>query len=279
MYQSSNPIFARDDKFRETYGELTSNVATIQGVVNKTAILVVLAIIAGGLAYGLIPASMAAVNISMLASMGICFGVGMVLCRNPRAAMFMAPIYAVAEGIMLGLLTAALDSWLVRIESARAVAAGAATGAAETISLAMPAFLITICVTLAMLGLYSARILRPTRRFQAVVMTLVGGVMLVYMSTWVLAMFGMSIPFLRLSSATEAGAAPYIGLGISLLILGLASFVLIIDFGRAEAIVRQKMPRYMEWYAAFGLMVTLAWIYYEAVKLCFRLYLLFGGRD
>jgi len=279
MYQSSNPIFAHDDKFQETYGELTANVATIQGVVNKTTILVLIAIVAGGLAYALIPASFAAVNISALAAMGICFGVGMVLCRNPRAAVVMAPIYAVAEGIMLGLLTSALDAWLLRLESARAVQQGAAAGAAEAVSLAMPAFLITICVTLAMLGLYSARILRPTRKFQAVVMTLVGGVMLVYLSTWVLGIFGLSIPFLRLSSATEGGAAPYIGLGISLLILGLASFVLIIDFGRAEAIVQQKMPRYMEWYAAFGLLVTLAWIYYEAVKLCFRLYLLFGGRD
>ena len=92
-------------------------------------------------------------------------------------------------------------------------------------------------------------------------------------------MFGMRIPFLGVGSVSSGGIAPMVGIGLSLLILGIASFTLIVDFGRVEEIVEHRMPKHMEWFAAFGLLVTLAWIYYEAVKLCYMLYAMFGGRD
>lgn len=283
MYQSTNPILSKDDKFREFYGAMTgaekTTVATLQGVVNKTAILVLITIIAGAGAYAFLPVTMGVLVVSSLAAMATCFGVGFMMRGNPKAAPVLAPIFAIVEGVFLGSLTSCLDVLLNQIQSARAVAAGAVGADVVRVSLAMPAFLITISLMLAMLGLYSARIIRPTERFKAVLGTLVLGVMITYALTWVLAMFGMSIPFLRLSSATGGGYAPYIGIGISVLILGIASLCLIVDFGRAEDIVNKKMPRYMEWYAGFGLLVTLAWVYYEAVMLAFRLYLLFGGRD
>ncbi len=280
MYQSSNPALNRDDTFRQFYGAMAgmkekSDVATLAGVVNKTTILVLIAVVAGAMAYAFIPATGGVLILSALAAFGVCIGVGIMMCGNPKRAPIMAPIYAVVEGIFLGVMTAALDSWLAQLQSTRAIAEGARPGGG-TVSLAMPAFLITISVMLAMLGLYAARIIQPTERFQAVMRTLVVGVMITYLLSFVLSFVGVQIPFLSLSSATGSGAAPYIGLGISLLILGIASFCLIVDFGRVEQIVNSGAPRYMEWYAGFGLLVTLAWIYFEAVKLAFRLYLLFG---
>ena len=283
MYQSSNPVLSKDDKFSEFYGAMAgkekSTVATLQGVVNKTAILVLIAMTTGSIAYAILPATMGVLVISSLASMATCFGVGFMMRGNPKASPILAPIFAIVEGVFLGTLTSCLDVWLSQIKSTQAITAGAAGADVARVSLAMPACLITISLMLAMLGLYSARIIRPTERFKAVLGTLVGGVMILYLLTWVLGMFGMSIPFLRLSSAMEGGYAPYIGIGISVLILGIATLCLIVDFGRTEDIVNKKMPAYMEWYAGFGLLVTLAWIYYEAVKLTFRLYLLFGSRD
>ena len=87
------------------------------------------------------------------------------------------------------------------------------------------------------------------------------------------------MPFLSIGSALEGGTAGYIGLGINVLILGVAALWFIVDFRQVEELVASGAPKQMEWYAAFGLIVTLAWVYLEALKLVFRLALLFGRRD
>ncbi|MCP3902999.1 MAG: Bax inhibitor-1/YccA family protein [Planctomycetes bacterium] len=281
MFQSSNPALRNEDTFQEFYGDIAGTrpaQATLQGVVNKTGILVLIAVAGGAAGYQLAGAMPAITWISAIAAFVIVLGFGFVLCGKPQLSPILAPIYAIVEGIFLGALTAALDSVLAKMPALEgAVAEGQAAGA--SVSLAMPAFIITISVMLVMLALYSMRILRPTRRFTAVVSTAVGGIMLTYLLMFVLSMFGVQMPFLSLGSAFGSGYAPLIGIGLNVLILGVAALVLIIDFGRVEAIVEQGSPKYMEWYAGFALLVTLAWIYFEAVKLVFRLYLLFGSRD
>lgn len=104
--------------------------------------------------------------------------------------------------------------------------------------------------------------------------------MIVYLISWPLGLlFNIDLPFIGLTSAFGQGWTPLIGLGINFLILGLASMWLIIDFGMIEEKVQAGAPRHMEWYCGFALLVTLAWIYYEALKLAFRLAILLGGRD
>jgi uncharacterized YccA/Bax inhibitor family protein len=281
MFQSSNPALPQDDSFAQYYGEMAGarpDVATLGGVVNKTAFLVLLACLAGAGGYALVGTMPSITWISAIAAFVIVLGVGFVMRGNPKLAPILSPIYAVVEGLFLGSLTGALDSVLRSMPAMTdTVAAGEAAGA--TVSLAMPAFLITMSVMIAMLGLYAARIIRPTERFKAVVSTLTIGIMLTYGLMFILALFGVQMPFLSLGSAFQGGVAPLIGIGLNVLILGVAALVLIIDFGRVEDIVKSGAPRYMEWYAGFALLVTLAWIYYEAVKLVFRLYVLFGSRD
>ncbi len=281
VWQSSNPALTNDRAFAEAHFGMQrerSTQASMTGVINKTTLLVVIAVTAGALAYAFIPASGMTVMISFLASMIVMAGVGFMMWGKPTLAPVLAPVYAVVEGLGLGLFTAWLDSILMNLESLQAVTATAAANA-ETVSLAMPAFLITVAATLAVLGLYSMRILKPTKKFQAVIATLTLGVMVTYGLSWLLAIFGVSIPFVSLGSAFQGGLAPLIGLGISVLFLGIASLTLVMDFARVEAVVAGGQPKYMEWYVGFGLLVTLAWMYYEAVKLVFRLYLLFGSRD
>lgn len=284
FFQSSNPAISAAEKeaFEAHYGGMSATrptEATVAGVVNKTTILVLIAMVAGALAYKFIQPFGGAMTISAIAAFIVCLGAGFMICGNPKLATVLGPIYAIVEGVFLGLLTSVLDKWLLRIESLRAVESGAVADGAAHVSLALPAVLITVSVAVTMLALYYLRILRPTRKFVAIVSTAAGAVFLTYLLAFVLSFFNVSIPFLSLNSAIQGGTAGLIGIGISVVILGIASLMLIIDFGRVEAIVSAGSPKYMEWFAAFGLLVTLAWIYYEAVKLCFRLYLLFGSRD
>jgi len=265
--ESSNPTF----KAAQGMAYEGSNQATLQGVAEKTVLLVAITAIAGAAAYVFIPLAGSLVMISSIAAFVVCMGVAFALNSNPARAPYLAPVYAVVEGGFLGLLTRALDSMLFSMGIGAEITGGA--------SLALPAFVITVCCAGSMLVLYRAGVIRPTARFKAVVGTLTMGVMLAYMAMFALSFFGVQVPYLSLGSAMEGGQTAMIGLGLNVAILGLASLVLVIDFGRIEAIVNSGKPKTMEWFGAFSLLVTLAWIYYEAVKLAFRLAIMFSNRD
>lgn len=276
--QSSNPALTNKDAFSEVYGKNMfaaekSNVTTLSGVVNKTGILVAIAVAGGALGYWLVATMPSIVFISSIAGFVLCLGFGWLLCGKPQLSPVVAPIYAIVEGIFLGSLTGMLDQFLVK-----AGPAGAATG--PTLSLGLQAFILTISIVLGMLGLYYTGLLKPTKVFMSVVKVATAGVMMAYTVSFVLMLVGLGgLPFLSLGSALQGGTPALIGLGLNVAILGLASLWLIIDFKMVEENVAAGAPKYMEWYLGFALLVTLAWIYYEAVKLAFRLALLFGDRD
>lgn len=263
MWRSSNPILAKDDAFEQFYGArsaVKSEYATVQGVVQKTGILVMLTVVVGTASYFLMPATTSILWISCLASMLVCVGIGFTLAGKPKLAMVMAPIYAVSEGLFLGVFTAALENVLANMK------------AAPPGGLAIQAFIITIAATLGMLLLYTTKIIKPTRTFQAVVGTLVAGIMITYLLSWVLAIFGAQIPFLSLGSAMQGGKAAWIGIGLNGFILVVASLTLIMDFKMVEdRLAGGTAPKYIEWFCGFALLVTIAWIYYEAVKMAFRI--------
>lgn len=275
MWASSNPVLANnDDAFSQFYGKdmfvTKPDVISLQGVVNKTAILVAIATVFGAGGYWLTQQAIGLniVMISCLASMAVGFGIGLVLRGRPQQAMILAPIYAAVEGVFLGALSGALDGILAR------------SGMAALGGVAVQAFIITLAITLAMLGLYSARIIKPSKPLFAIVGVATFGIMLTYLISWPLGLlFGIDLPLIGLTSAFGQGWTPILGIGINVFILGIASLWLIIDFKMIEDKLAEGAPRYMEWYCGFALMVTLAWIYYEAVKLAFRIAVLLNSRD
>jgi uncharacterized YccA/Bax inhibitor family protein len=270
MLQSSNPALRNENVFNEVYGSFAerADTITLQGVVNKTGLLVLIAVAAGAGGYSLVGAMPSIVWISCIAAFIVALGVYFVIHGKPSLAPFVAPVYAVVEGVFLGALTGALDGVLAQM------------GYAAAGGLALQAFVITISILVAMLALYSVRILRPTQTFVSVIKVATVGIMITYGLSFVLYLFfGATLPFVSLSSAFAGGTAGLIGLGINVFILGVASMWLIIDFGLVEQRLAEGGPKYMEWYCGFALLVTLAWIYFEAVKLAFRLAILFGGRD
>jgi uncharacterized YccA/Bax inhibitor family protein len=210
--------------------------------------------------------------VSAIVSFVVTLGVGFAITRNPKVAAIGGWIYAAVQGVFLGALTALLDGIL-------ADAIGQEAAAKMGRSLALPAFVITAASLGTMLGLYKAGILRPTERFQSVMKVAIGAVMITYLAGFVFALFGRPIPFISIQSAVNGGTEGLIGLGLGLVIFIIASLSLIMDFGRAEEIAASGAPKSMEWVAAFGLIVSIAWIYYEAVKLAFRLALIFGNRE
>lgn len=270
--QSSNPALNNGDAFEQFYGSLAEKreeVTTLQGVVNKTTLLVGVAVVAGAGGYALVEVFPNIMWISAIAAFVIALGFFWKLRGNPALAPVLAPIYAVIQGVFLGAMTGALDRVLIAYRPENVMAGG----------LALQAFVITISIVLAMLGLYYARILQPTRMFKSVVVTLTLGVMVMYLLSFLLSFFGVWMPLISLQEAFTGGTGAWIALGVNVLILGLASLWLIIDFGLVEEKVNQGAPKHMEWYCAFALLVTLAWIYFEAVKIAFRVAMIVGNRD
>jgi len=122
---------------------------------------------------------------------------------------------------------------------------------------------LTIGVFVMMLVLYSTRTIKVTDRLRNGIIAATGAVLLVYLATFVLRLFGADIPMIH-----DGGL---IGIGFSLLVVGIASFNLLLDFDLIERGVKMGAPRYMEWYGAFGLMVTLVWLYLEMLRLLSKL--------
>ncbi len=272
MFQSSNPALKNDNAFSQVYGKKMfadqADVTTISGVINKTAILIAIAVAAGAGGYTLVQSMPSILMISAGAAFIIVLGFYFLLAGKPQLAPIVAPIFAIVEGVFLGAVTAMVDGIL---ESKGLDFVG---------GVGLQAFVITGSCVGSMLFAYRTGLIKPTKTFQAVVCTLGGAVMLAYFASFILGMFGNSMPLISFASAVnDKGMMGFLGLGINIFILVLASLFLILDFKLIEEKVQAGAPKYMEWYCGFALLVTIAWIYLEAVKLVLRLSILFGGRD
>jgi len=179
----------------------------------------------------------------------------------------LAPAYAIIEGAFLGVFTMLIDSWLAK------------SGYVAVGGVALQAFVITLAILASMLTLYYFRILQATPMFTRVVFTLVVGIFIAYGVSFILMLFGIYVPFISVFTTPTEGGGMWIGIGLNLFILLIASLMLIIDFKIIEDHIKAGSPKRIEWFLGFCLLVTLAWIYMEAVKLSARLAILAGNRD
>jgi uncharacterized YccA/Bax inhibitor family protein len=258
LTESSNPALKHDELFAPISGAET---ASVQGVINKTAMLTVIALIGGVIGVALQPSiPVGAYFAAFLLTAAVTIGLYFVALKSPLMSVVLAPIYAIIQGCFLGIITSMMDAWLA--SSDIAVAGG----------VALQAFIITIAILAAMLILYTLRIIQPTRKFQAVVKTCAGGIFLAYLISFLLwGFFGIEVPFISVFTTPSSGSGMLIGIGINLFVLLIASLMLIIDFGIIEQRIKAGSPKRMEWFCGFILLVTLAWIYIESVQLVARL--------
>jgi uncharacterized YccA/Bax inhibitor family protein len=218
---------------------------TINGTVWASGALIVLVVVAGVFGWASTDASADAVRLPGWLFPVLLGGLGVAVLTifKPNLARFTAPVYALLEGALLGAISRAYDSTYDGI--------------------VVQAVGLTIGVFLVMLFLYATRVIRVTDKLRMGIVAATGAIALVYLASIVLRLFGAEMPFIH-----DAGP---MGIGISLLIVGVAAFNLLLDFDFVERGVEAGAPAHMEWYAAFGLLVTLIWLYLELLRLLAKL--------
>ena len=238
LLRSNNPVL----KERAFAGAIpTGETMTIQGTVNKTGLLLLFVVVAAAWTWGMAHSETpdAAYPWILGGALGG-FVVALVTIFKKEWSPISAPVYALFEGLVLGGISAIFERSYPGI-------------AVQAISL-------TFGVMFVMLLAYKFRIVQATRGFKLGVIAATGGIAIVYLINMVTSLFfHTSIPVLYSSG-------PW-GIGISLFVVIVASLNLIIDFDMIETGARMGAPKYMEWYGAFGLMVTLIWLYMEILRL------------
>lgn len=246
MMRTSNPAL---NAKTFTNLALTSETMSIQGTAVKTMALLLLALVSATWVwsryYGALEPSQAAAAVATWMIGGAIGGLVMALVTifKKSWAGVTAPLYALLEGLLLGGLSATFEA---RYPGIVIQAVGLTFGTC-------------FCLLLA----YSSRLIRASENFKLGVAAATGGIFLVYLVSFVLGFFGVRIPFIH-----ESGL---IGIGFSLFVVVIAALNLVLDFDLIETGAARGAPKYMEWYGAFGLMVTLVWLYIEILRLLSKL--------
>lgn len=250
MFRTKNPALS-EKKFQETIDIHGGARMTVDGTVQKTALMLLLVLLPA--AYIWDAFFKAGEVVTPLITVALIAGsiVGLILAIitifSQKNAMYTAPIYALAEGFVLGALSAIME--------------------ASFPGIVLQAVMLTFGVLLLMLVLYRTRIIKVTEKFRMGVFAATGAIMLVYLVSFIMSFFGTTIPMIH-SGGT-------IGIIFSLVVVSIAALNLTLDFDMIEKGSKMGAPKYMEWYSAFGLMVTLIWLYIEILRLLAKL----RGRD
>ena len=239
VMRTANP--ALNEKTFRDFTIQGTEVMTINGTVNKCAILILLAIISAYFTWHRFTStnSIQAVQPFILTGVIGGFIVALITIFKKTVSSITAPLYAILEGLALGGISAIFEKSYPGI--------------------AAQAIFLTFGVFLALLLAYKTRLIKATENFKLGVIAATGGIALVYIINLIMGFFGASIPFLNDSTP--------VGIGISVFIVIIAALNLVLDFDFIENAAHQGAPKYMEWYAAFGLMVTLVWLYLEILRL------------
>lgn len=251
--RSSNPTL-NERTFSQTVGYGQGEVMTMQGAVNKTLVLLFLVVVAAACVWNIVgqavsgnaQVSNSAAGLVLPFMIGGAIGgfvVALVTVFKKSWAPVTAPIYAVCEGLVLGALSALFERTYPGI-------------VVQAVSL-------TFGTLFCLLLLYKTGLIKPSENFKMGVFAATGAIALVYFASWILSFFHRSIPMIQGSG--------WFGIGFSLFVVVIAALNLILDFDFIEEGSKHGVPKYMEWYSAFGLLVTLVWLYMEILRLLSKL--------
>lgn len=241
---SGNPAFSQDvfAGYEQVYGASPSTTMTVQGTMSKTFLL--LAILSGAAVWSWNAMGNGALAPAILGGSALVgFVLALVTIFKPTIAQWTSPVYAAMQGVFLGGLSQVVEMRFHKVYP----------------GIALQAVALTVGTLLIMLFLYGSGTIRVTERLKSGIIMATGAVCLFYVVSMVLGFFGVTVPLVF--SATP------LGIGFSLFVVGLAAFNLLLDFDFIEEGARREAPKYMEWYGAFGLIVTLVWLYLEMLRL------------
>ncbi|MCP4652476.1 MAG: Bax inhibitor-1/YccA family protein [Candidatus Omnitrophica bacterium] len=236
--RSSNPAL-RGNAFATMARQADSGAMTIQGTVNKTFILLALTLFSASFIWGnpqkYLPFMIPAVIGGLI--------VAIVTIFKKEWAPVTSPIYALLEGLVIGAISALMERSYPGIVT--------------------QAVILTFGTLFCLLMAYKSRLIKASENFKLGVMAATGAVALVYIVGMVMSLFGGSIPLIHNSGP--------VGIIFSLVVVTIAALNLVLDFDFIEKGSQCGAPKYMEWYGAFGLMVTLIWLYLEILRLLAKL--------
>jgi uncharacterized YccA/Bax inhibitor family protein len=249
LMKTSNPALGENtyrDASRMGYGAIDAAARmTLSGTVNRTAILLICALATAAWTWNTYMQTHDPASVGGLLMVGTFGGLiaALVTIFKKEWSPVTAPIYALLEGLALGGISAIFDQRYPGI--------------------AMQAVGLTFGTLFALLLAYKAGLIKVTRTFQMGVFAATGGIMLFYLAQMILGFF-------HINFTSVNGSGP-IGIGFSLIVVTVAALNLVLDFNFVEQGVSYGAPKYMEWYSAFGIMVTLVWLYLEMLRLLSKL--------
>lgn len=245
--RSSNPVLS-EKRFKKTQilDQVQGEPMTLNGTINKTLLLFGLLLLTGSIAWRLTLSE--AVNPMILIWGGAIGGliIAIVTIVKPERAPVTAPIYALLEGFFVGSISAFYSTFLDGI--------------------VMQAVGLTLAILFVMLILYRSGVIKATNKFKKGVIIATGGVAFFYILNLIFGGFGGGVNLFNMG---------WMGIGIQLVIIGIASLNLVLDFDFIERSVNTGQPKHIEWFAGFGIMITLVWLYLEIL----RLLALLAGRN
>ena len=226
--RSGNPAF---QSHFNTNQNVVGATMTLEGTVNKTGIL--LALCVGGAFFGWNAPALA------LPAIIIGFVIALFTIFRPKNAPYTAPAYSAIEGVALGAITMVFES--------------------QYPGIGIQAIGLTFGILASLLFCYKSGIIKPTENFRLMIFSATMGIFLLYLISFIMSFFGNSIGFIHSNGL--------FGIGFSLFVVGIAALNLVLDFDFIEEGSEAGLPKYMEWYGAFSLMVTLVWLYLEILRL------------
>lgn len=223
-----------------------SSTMTLQGTATKTVMLTVLMVASAGFSWHELQAAgnIGAVVPYLIGGMIAAAISGLAIYFKPTWSPVLAPVYAVSEGAVLGVISAAYEAQYGN-------------------GIVFQAVCLTFGTLFSLLACYQTGLIKATENFKLGVAAATGAVALLYLANLVMHLFGMKVPFLH-----ESGM---IGILINLVVVVVAALNLVLDFDFIEQGVKRGAPKYMEWYAGYGLLVTLVWLYVEFLRLLAKL--------
>ncbi len=248
MIRTANPALG-SKTFKDYAGTATgSRTMTVQGVVNRTGFLLVLLVLAAAWVWNEFATApegqqMAAVMPYVVGGALGGFVVALITIFAKKIAFITAPVYAVLEGLFLGGLSAIFE--------------------AQYPGIVIQAVGLTFGTAFCLLVAYTTGLIKATENFKLGVFAATGGIAVVYLVSFVLGFFGRGIPLIHSSG-------PW-GIAFSVFVVIVAALNLVLDFDFIETGAEQGVPKYLEWTAAFGLIVTLVWLYIELLRLLSKL--------
>ncbi|AER57057.1 Bax inhibitor-1/YccA family protein [Pseudoxanthomonas spadix] len=254
MVRSGNPALKQSTFLDLSSGAVVARDAgamTLSGTVNKTGLLLLLTVLTAAFAWS--QSIVTGADGQAAIAQGVAgymiggaiggFILALITIFKKTWAPITAPLYALVEGFFLGSISAMYEFRFNGI--------------------VFQAVLLTFGTLFALLFAYRSGLIRATENFKLGVAAATGGIFLVYLATMILGFFNVNIPFIH-----ESGL---VGIGFSLFVVVIAALNLVLDFDFIENGIEQGAPKYMEWYGAFGLMVTLVWLYIEFLRLLSKL--------